>query len=61
MKNSRILLADLKESNMNLLVDSEMFMVRGGGKCGKKSSKKSKKSKKSSKKKSYGCGCSCKW
>ena len=39
MKNSKVQLTDLKESNMNQLVASEMFMIRGGGgyKGGKKS------------------------
>ena len=65
MKNSKVTLADLKESNINQLVDAQMFMVRGGGGCGKKSGKGSKKSKKSKKShkshKSYKGGCGCGW
>ena len=49
MKNSNVQLADLKESNMNQLIASEMFMIRGGG--GKKGYGKSRKgSKKGSRK-----------
>lgn len=43
MKNSNLQLAELKESNINQLVASEMFMIRGGGKSSKKKSKKSSK------------------
>ncbi len=60
MKNSKVTLADLKESNINQLVDAQMFMIRGGGGCksksGKGSKKKSHKSKKSNKS-NKGCGC----
>lgn len=59
MKNSNVQLADLKESNMNQLVASEMFMIRGGGgkkKCSKKSRKGSKKSGKKGRGWYPGCG-----
>ena len=68
MKNSKVQLTDLKESNMNQLVASEMFMIRGGGgyKGGGKSRKGSKKkgSKKGSKKgggHGYGWYSGCGW
>ena len=60
MKNSKVMLADLKESNINQLVAAQMLMIRGGKGCksksGKGSYKKSHKSKKSSKS-NKGCGC----
>ena len=63
MKNSNVQLADLKESNMNQLVASEMFMIRGGGgsKGGGKSKKGSKKSGKKSGKKGRGWYPGCGW
>ena len=55
MKNSKVQLTDLKESNMNQLVASEMLMIRGGG--GSKGGGKSKKgSKKKGSKKGGGHG-----
>ena len=62
MKNSNVQLADLKESNMNQLVASEMFIIRGGGGKKKGSKKSGKKSRKSSKKGGgYGWNCRCCW
>ena len=62
MKNSNVQLADLKESNMNQLVASEMFMIRGGGGKKKGSKKSGKKSRKSSKKGGgHGWNCRCCW
>ena len=64
MKNSKVELTDLKESNMNQLVASEMFMIRGGGgyKGGGKGSKKgSRKSSKKGSKKGKGWYCGCCW
>ena len=67
MKNSKVTLADLKESNINQLVDAQMFMIRGGGGCksksGKGSKKKSRKKSHKSKKSNQGCGYSygCGW
>ena len=59
MKNSNVQLADLKESNMNQLVASEMFMIRGGGGKKKGSNKSSKKGGRKSDKR--GCKKSCGW
>ena len=62
MKNSNVQLADLKESNMNQLVASEMFIIRGGGGKKKGSKKSGKKSRKSSKKGGgHGWNCRCCW
>lgn len=61
MFNTKINLADLKESNINQLVDADMLMIRGG--CGRGRRSRSKKcggrsfSKKSfNRKRGGGCG-----
>ena len=64
MKNSKVQLTDLKESNMNQLVASEMFMIRGGGGyigSGKGSGKGSRKGSKKGSKKGKGWYCGCCW